>query len=73
MWSDLYAATKPSSSRPPATLLTLAALQAGNGPLADIAVRHAPHADPDDRLAQLLARAITIGVDRNTISEMLAE
>ena len=72
MWTDLVRRAEPEFTAAPATLLTLCALQAGNGALADIAVHRALDVDPDHRLAQLLAQAIAAGIDPDTITALLA-
>lgn len=72
MWSDLLRRAEPDFTTAPATLLALAALQAGNGALADIAVRRALQSDPNDRLSQLLAKAIAAGIDPATVTSLLA-
>ena len=66
MWADLTRRAQPDLSAAPATLLALAALQAGNGPLADIAVARALNADPGYVLAHLLAQAVAAGIDPAT-------
>jgi hypothetical protein len=73
MWSDLVRRAEPEFTAAPATLLALAAIQAGTGALADIAVHRALDADPDDRFAQLLARAIRAGIDPDTVAALLAD
>ena len=73
MWSDLTRRAQPDLSVAPATLLGLAALQAGNGPLADVATRRALSLDPDDALARTLARAIAAGIDPATATALLAD
>ena len=72
MWTDLLRRAEPAFTTAPATLLALAAMQAGNAALADIAVHRALDADPTDGLAQLLANAITAGVDPATVTALLA-
>jgi hypothetical protein len=71
MWTDLVRRAEPDFTTAPATLLALAALLAGNGALADIAVRRALESDPSDGLALLLDKAITVGVDPATLSALL--
>lgn len=73
MWTDLVRRAEPEFRAVPATLLTLAALQAGNGALADIAIQRALHSDPDDRFAQLLAQAVAAGIDPSTVSALLTD
>jgi hypothetical protein len=72
MWTDLLRRAEPDFTTAPATLLALAALQAGDGALADIAVRRALQADPADPLAHLLAEAIAVGIDPTTVAALLA-
>ncbi len=72
MWTDLVRRAEPDFATAPATLLALSAMQAGNGALANVAVRRALHADPSDRLAHLLAQAIAGGIDPTTITALLA-
>ncbi len=73
MWTDLVRRAEPEFAAAPATLLALAAIQAGTGALADIAVHCALDADPDDHFAQVLASAIRAGIDPDTVTALLAE
>jgi hypothetical protein len=73
MWTDLVRRAEPEFTAAPATLLALAAIQAGTGALADIAVHRALDADPDDHFAQLLASAIRAGIDPDTVTALLAD
>jgi hypothetical protein len=70
MWTDLVRRAAREFTSTPAILLALCALHAGNGALADIAARRARDADPDDRLAHLLASAIMAGIDPKAIIEL---
>jgi len=72
MWTDLLRRAQPDLSATPAVLLALAALQAGNGPLADLALSRALSVDPNDRLAGLLAQAVALGIDPDTVTSLLA-
>jgi hypothetical protein len=72
MWSDLVRRAEPAFTAMPACLLTLAALHAGQGALADIAVRRALTAQQDNRLAQALAVAVACGIDPDTLSAVMA-
>lgn len=72
MWADLLRRAQPDLSAAPATLLALAALHAGNGPQANLAIQRALCADPADGLTRLLAQAITAGVDPATATTLLA-
>jgi hypothetical protein len=73
LWTDLTRRADPDFATTPATLLALAAIQAGNGALADVALRRAMDADPDNRLAHLLAHALAAHVDPGTITAILAD
>jgi hypothetical protein len=73
MWTDLVRRAEPEFIAAPATLLALAAIDGGNGALADIAVHRALDADPDDRFAQVLAAAIRAGIDPDTVTRLLAD
>jgi len=73
MWSDLLRRAEPPFTAASACLLTLAALQAGNGALADAAVRRALQTDPDDPLARLVAQAIARGIHPATITALLTD
>ncbi|WP_229070795.1 DUF4192 domain-containing protein [Actinoplanes sp. DH11] len=57
----------------PALLLTFAALQAGHGALARIAVRRALASEPDNELADLLERITAAGISPHTIRSVLRE
>jgi hypothetical protein len=72
MWTDLVRRAEPAFTAGPAILLALCALRCGDGVLAGIAVSRALDADPDDRLAQLLHRAISAGIDPDTVAGLLA-
>ena len=72
MWSDLVRRAEPPFTPAAACLLALAALQAGNGTLADAAVRRALATDPTYRLAQLLQLAIARGIHPATVTRLLA-
>ncbi|MEV4199379.1 DUF4192 domain-containing protein [Micromonospora globbae] len=72
MWADLVRRAEPEFATGPAIMLTLAALQAGDGALAAIAVQRALQADPSDRLANLLAQAVAEGIDPATVTKLLA-
>ena len=71
MWSDLVRRAEPPFTAPAATVLALCALQAGHGALASMAVDRALSADPQDRFAQLLHRAIAAGIDPDTVTALL--
>jgi hypothetical protein len=73
MWTDLVRRAEPDFTAGPATLLALAALHAGDGTLAAIAVQRALHADPDDPLAHRIADAIAAGATPDTITTLLAD
>jgi hypothetical protein len=73
MWADLVRRAEPEFVTGPAIMLTLAALQAGDGALAAMAVGRALQADPTDRLANLLATAVAAGIDPATVTALLAE
>jgi Domain of unknown function (DUF4192) len=72
MWVDLVRRAEPDFAAGPAIMLTLSALQAGDGTLAALAVQRALQADPVDRLAVLLANAVAVGVDPATVTALLA-
>lgn len=71
MWTDLVRRAEPHLVAGPAVLLTLSALQAGDGTLAGLAVQRALRSDPTDRLAHLLAQAVTAGIDPDTVTGLL--
>lgn len=73
MWSDLVRRAEPDFAVPAACLLALSALQAGHGALARIAVDRALDADPHDRFAQMLDRAIAAGIDPDTVTALLSD
>lgn len=73
MWHDLVRRAEPEFATVPATLLALAALQAGNGTLADIAIRRALDTDPDDPFARLLAQALAAGIAPDTAATLVAD
>jgi len=72
MWTDLVRRAEPDFATAPATLLALSAMQAGNGALANIAVRRALHTDPSDRLAHCWPGPSPGGIDPTTITALLA-
>jgi len=72
MWSDLVRRAEPDFVAEPANMLTLAALLAGNGPLASLAVARALGADPDNTLARLLRQAIHAGMSPDEIAAITA-
>ncbi|HEY2672235.1 MAG TPA: DUF4192 domain-containing protein [Rugosimonospora sp.] len=72
MWSDLVRRAEPDFVAGPANLLTLAALLAGNGALASLAVARALDADPGNSLARLLRQAINAGVSPDEVSTIVA-
>jgi hypothetical protein len=73
MWTDLVHRADPHFATAPATLLAMSALRAGNGTIAAIAVQRALDADPADRLANLLARAVAAGIPPSVIAALLAD
>ena len=73
MYSDLVRRAEPPFTAPAATLLALCALQAGHGALAAMAVDRALSADPQDRFAHLLHRAIAAGIDPDTVTALLTD
>jgi hypothetical protein len=73
MWSDLVRRAEPEFTAPAAALLALSALRVGHGPLARIAVDRAVDADPRDRFAQVLDRAIDAGIDPDTVAALLSD
>jgi hypothetical protein len=73
MWSDLVRRAEPPFTAPAATVLALCALQAGHGALASMAVDRALSADPRDRFARLLQRAIAAGIDPDTVTALLTD
>ena len=73
MWSDLVRRAEPPFTAPAATVLALCALQAGHGALASMAVDRALGADPQDRFARLLQRAIAAGIDPDTVTALLTD
>jgi Domain of unknown function (DUF4192) len=73
MWTDLAHRADPRFAAAPATLLALSALRAGNGTIAGIAVQRALDADPADRLANLLARAVAAGIHPIDVAALLAD
>jgi hypothetical protein len=72
MWVDLVRRAEPDFTAGPAIMLTLSALQAGDGTLAALAAQRALQADPVDRLAVLLAEAVAVGVDPASVTALLA-
>jgi hypothetical protein len=72
MWTDLVRRVEPEFTPVPAVLLALAALQAGNGILADCAVRRALDADPDNRVAQLVLQLVQTGIDPYSTAALIA-
>jgi hypothetical protein len=73
MWVDLVRRAEPDFVAGPAILLTLSALQRGDGTLAAIAIDRALNAAPTDRMAQLLAQVVAAGIDPATITALLAD
>jgi hypothetical protein len=73
MWTDLAHRAAPRFAAALATLLALSALHAGKGTIAAIAVKRALDADPTDRLANLLARAVAAGMPPSAIAALLAD
>jgi Domain of unknown function (DUF4192) len=73
MWSDLVRRAEPPFTAPAATLLALCAVQAGRGAPASMAVDRALSADPQDRFAQVLERAIAAGIDPDTVTALLTD
>jgi hypothetical protein len=71
MWIDLVRRVQPDLAIVPATLLALAALLNGNGALAGHAVARALDADPDDRLAQLLAICVEAGISPDALLQVI--
>lgn len=72
MWTDLVRRAEPEFTPGPAILLAVTALQAGNGILADYAVRRALDADPDNRLAHLILRLVQAGIDPRSMATLIA-
>jgi hypothetical protein len=72
MWSDLVRRAEPSLTAGPANLLTMVALQAGNGTLATCAVQRALDTDPDNELAGLLVQLIHAGIDPQTAAALIS-
>ena len=70
-WTDLTRRAGTTYAPGPAILLALAALQDGNGVLAELAVHRALDADPEDALAQILADAIRFGMEPETVRDAL--
>ncbi|WP_328469103.1 DUF4192 domain-containing protein [Actinoplanes sp. NBC_00393] len=70
-WTDLTRRAEDLLVPGPALMLVLAALQAGNGVLADAAVHRVLDADPDDALARTLLQAIQLGIDPQVVSRIL--
>ncbi|GIJ49380.1 hypothetical protein Val02_62660 [Virgisporangium aliadipatigenens] len=73
MWSDLVRRAEPAFVTNPAVLLTLCALQSGNGVLANVAVDRAVRSNPDDRFAGLLAHAVVAGIDPQTVKAFVTK
>lgn len=71
MWTDVVRRAEPLFRTTPAVLLTLCALQAGDGALANLALDRALTDDPNDRMARLLSEAIGAGIDPATIASIL--
>jgi hypothetical protein len=71
LWSDLVRRAEPSLTAGPANLLTMVALQAGNGTLATCAVQRALDTDPDNELASLLVQLIHAGIDPHTAAALI--
>jgi hypothetical protein len=72
MWIDLVRRAELEYVSGPAVLLAVNALLAGNGVLADCAVRRALDADPGYVLAQLLADVLRVGVSPAALAALLA-
>lgn len=70
MWTDLVRRAEPFLTAGPANLLTMVALQAGNGTLATCAVQHALDTDPDNEIAGLLGQLIRLGIDPQTATAL---
>lgn len=70
MWTDLLRRVEPTFTPGPAILLAVTALQAGNGPLAECAIRRALDVDPAHRLAILILQAIQIGIDPQAVATL---
>jgi Domain of unknown function (DUF4192) len=70
MWTDLLRRVQPPFTPGPAILLAVTSLQAGNGPLADCAIRRALDVDPDHRLANLILQAIQVGLAPQTVAAL---
>ncbi|MET8149120.1 DUF4192 domain-containing protein [Actinoplanes sp. NPDC049668] len=70
-WTDLTRRADDLLVPGAALLLAVAALTAGNGVLADAAVRRALAADPGDEMAHTLLQAIQLGIDPPTVSRIL--
>jgi len=71
MWTDLVRRAEPTFVAAPASLLALTAMRAGHIALAKAALQRALDADPEYRLAQLLAATIDAGIDPATVTKVL--
>lgn len=70
MWIDLVRRVQPPFTPGPAILLAVTALQVGNGPLAECAIRRALDVNPGHRLANLILQAIQIGIDPQAVATL---
>lgn len=71
MWHDLVRRAEPPYVAAPASLLALTAMRVGHMALAKAALQRALDADPEYRLAQLLAATIDAGIDPATVIKVL--
>ncbi|MDT4993646.1 MAG: hypothetical protein QOH97_3538 [Actinoplanes sp.] len=71
LWSDLLRHAEPGFAATPGILLTLCAMQAGNGALAGCALDRALAADPTNRLAGLLVQALHRGIAPTVIAGLI--
>ena len=62
LWTDITRRVDPTLAAPPAVLLAVIAWREGFSALAFVASDRAMDADPNDRLAQLLDRALRNGM-----------
>jgi len=69
LWTDLTRRAHHEVVAAPATLLGLAAWRCGNGALAAVALDRALHADPDYRMAVLLAQALRAGMPPSALGD----
>ncbi|BEL05709.1 hypothetical protein Q0Z83_039000 [Actinoplanes sichuanensis] len=70
-WTDLTRRATPDCVAGPATMLAVAALQAGQGALARLAVQRAHHADPGDPFLHTVAGWVRSGVHPDTVHHLL--